>query len=358
MSSRSSALELRGEHVHVADLEVQPQVAVVQDLLVDRHAARERHRAGAERLHDHAGRRQLPERRGHDDVRAVDRLVLVVDDVHAPAQARPQRRHRAGLRVDHGLPRQILGEPPQRAQEQPQRAALLAIAEADPQRAVALHALLRGHPRPQQLVARGEIARQQLARGLIADGPRVHPPEEQLDELARDLGGEHPLDRRVEGADVQRAAVPERDRPGARRPRLVHVDEIQRRDAQRLLDRPRDVHRRRRVDPLAPAREQQLAHPEHPNPTLGVEQILGMLPRGPDQPPRLPHQLRRARRRQQQHPMAPSARAPARPQRQTSQPRSHPPTDAARPGRWQSGLPLSGRITDQQDAASVARSRV
>ena len=65
------ALELLGQHVDVAQLEVQPEVAVAQDLLVDRHARRQRHRTGAERLDQHAGRGHLAQRGRDDDVRAV-----------------------------------------------------------------------------------------------------------------------------------------------------------------------------------------------------------------------------------------------------------------------------------------------
>ena len=69
-----------------------PEVAVAQDLLVDRHARGERHRTGAERPHQHAGRGDLAERGRDDDVGAGERGVLVVDDVHAVAQAGAQRR--------------------------------------------------------------------------------------------------------------------------------------------------------------------------------------------------------------------------------------------------------------------------
>ena len=295
------AFELLREHVDVAGLEEQPEVAVAQDLLVDRHPAGQRYRARAQRPHEHARRGHLPQRGGDHDVRRVDRVVLVVDDRHAVAQGGAQRRHRARLGVDHGLPRQILGEPAQRAQEQPQRGALLAVAEADPHRSGDRHALLRGHPRPQQPVGGGEIALQQVLGGLVAGRPRVHPPEEELDELARHLRREHPLDRGMERPDVQRAAVAQGHAARARRPRLVYVHEIQRRDAQRLLDRPRDVDRRGRIDRLARGVEEQLADPEHPHAPVGVEERLGRLPRGPDQAPRLAYELGRARRRQQHH---------------------------------------------------------
>ena len=133
-SSRTIRSSCSASTPDVAELEVQPEVALAQHLLVDRHARRERDGAGAERLHEHAGRGDLAERGGDDHVGAGQRGVLVVDDLDAVAQARAQRRHRAGLRVDDGLPRQLLGQLAQRAQEQPQRAALLAVGEGDPHR--------------------------------------------------------------------------------------------------------------------------------------------------------------------------------------------------------------------------------
>ena len=63
-------LELLGQHADVAELEEQPEVALAQHLLVDRHTGRERDGSGAERLHEHAGRGDLAERGGDDDVRA------------------------------------------------------------------------------------------------------------------------------------------------------------------------------------------------------------------------------------------------------------------------------------------------
>ena len=59
--------------------------------------------------------------------------------------------------------------------------------------------------------------------------PRVEAAEEQLDEPARDLRREHALGGRVEAADVQRARVPQRRGRCARRERLVHVHDVERR---------------------------------------------------------------------------------------------------------------------------------
>ena len=301
---RGQPLELGGEHVDVADLEERAEVAVAQHLLVDRHARGERHGAGAERAHEHAGRGDLAERGGDDDVGA-GRTRASSSSTICTRWRRLERSvgTRAGLGVDDRLPRELLRQQPQRAQEQPQRAALLAVGERDPhRRAVGLRdPRLGGHAGPQQLVGGGEEALQQLGGGLVARGAGVHAAEEQLDELARDLGAQHPLGGRVEGADVERAAVPQRDAARARRPRLVHVDEVQRRDGEHLLDRARDVDRRRGRDPLAAAGEQQLADAQHAHPAVGVEQDVRLLARGADQLARLAHELRLARRREQQH---------------------------------------------------------
>ncbi len=70
----------------------------------------------------------------------------------------------------------------------------------------------------------------------------------------------------------------------------MHVHEVQRRERQDLLDRPRHVHGRRR-QPAAPLQRQQLPDAEDPHATATVEQHLGVLARRPDQPPRLAHQL-------------------------------------------------------------------
>ena len=82
--------------------------------------------------------------------------------------------------------------------------------------------------------------------------PRVEPPEEHLDEPARDLRREHPLGRRVERADVQRARVAQRGGRRTRRERLVHVDEVERRVVEQRLDRARHVDRHRHAAAAPP----------------------------------------------------------------------------------------------------------
>ena len=306
-------LELGGEHVDVAGLEAQAEVAVPEQLLVGGQAGHHGHGAGAERAHDQPGRGRLAERGGDHDVgvgehRVLGR-VLRRDDGDAVAHAAAQRagRRGAGGGEDGGAPVDVVADPAQGAQEQPQRRALLLGAERDPERSGllaggALLAVDRGGAGPQQRVGGRERVLHLLARGVEGRRARVEAAEEQLHEAARHLGREHPLGGGVEGADVERARVAQRDRRRARRERLVHVDEVQRGEAEHLLDRAPDVDRRRRR--LAAAVErQQLAHAEHADPAVGVEQRLGMLARGADQPARVAHELRRARWGEHEHAM-------------------------------------------------------
>ena len=206
--------------------------------------------------------------------------------MHAVEQARADGRRRAGGDEHGRLPVELGRQPPQRAQEEPQRGALLLVAERDPDRAFVRGARERRRPGAQHGVVRREDPLHQLARGLERGAARVEAAEEQLDEAPRHLGGEHALGRGVEGADVERARVAQRDRRRARRERLVDVDELDRRGGQRLLDRARDVQRRRRDRAAAGAgQRQQLADAEHPHAAVGVEQLAAA-----DAAPRLPHQ--------------------------------------------------------------------
>ncbi len=132
-TSRSSCC---GEHVDVAGLEVQADVAVgagsPRRPARARRAARHRRRAPAPAR---PGAVTCPSEAATTTSAPRERRVLVVDDRDAVAQAGAQRRDGARPGVDDRLPRQLLREPAQRAQEQPQRAALLAVGEDDPQRA-------------------------------------------------------------------------------------------------------------------------------------------------------------------------------------------------------------------------------
>ena len=130
-------------------------------------------------------------------------VAVVVEHRHAVAQpGGPQRaRPRPRRGEDRRAPVQRRGQPPQRADEQPQRVPVLVVDEGDVHRAP-VRALARQEfgARPDHLVARGERALHQLARGLERRRPRVEAPEEALDEAPGDLRGDHALGRRVERA--------------------------------------------------------------------------------------------------------------------------------------------------------------
>ncbi len=80
----------------------------------------------------------------------------------------------------------------------------------------------------QAVVAR-EVVGHQLGGRRQAGRARVQAAEEALDEAARHQRREQPLGGRVERADVERARVAQRGVGGARRERLVHVHEVERR---------------------------------------------------------------------------------------------------------------------------------
>ena len=280
------------------------EVAVAQHLLVDRHARGERDRAGAERPHEHAGRGHLAERGRDDDVGGRERGVLVVDDVHAVAQAGAQRRDGAGLRVDDRLPRQLLRQQPQRAQEEPQRAALLAVGERDPQRrAVGLLAAAR----------RVTPGAQQLGRTPGSSGSAA-PPSPRSSRCARpcrpknsstNLRATWVLSTRSAGA-WKEPTFSARLCRSATLPALGAHGSCTCTKSSGATDSTSSIVRAMSTGgaglmPLRPRGEQQLADAEHAHAAVGVEQRLRLLPRGPDQLARLAHERGRPRRREQQH---------------------------------------------------------
>ena len=195
---------------------------------------RHRHRARAERAHEQARRGRDPERGGDHDVGGR----------RAPRpRSCPRRRARARGRAGASgwsAPRRRgrTRSPPSRARSAAAaaRAGTAAARRAPPGRRTRSGAGLRGRRRAerrragaQHAVVGREDPLHQLARGLERGGARVEAAEEQLDEAARHLGGEHALGGRVERADVERARVAQRDRRRARRERLVDVDELGRR---------------------------------------------------------------------------------------------------------------------------------
>ena len=97
------ALELGGQRLGVAGLEQQPELAVAQHLLVRRQPRGDRHRAGAERAHEQAGRRRLADRRGDDDVGGGEHLGLGVSSAVTIATRSRTRLRSAPGRAPAGV---------------------------------------------------------------------------------------------------------------------------------------------------------------------------------------------------------------------------------------------------------------
>ena len=260
-----------------------PELAVAQRLLVLRQARDDRHRAAGEGA-QHQLRRGRCARGGRDrDPRS--REVLGLRAVRRPGErdavAQPARqRHRRGAgrvaQPDRRVPVEVGRQPPQRAQEQPQRAALLFGREHDLRRLTRLRRRARdeiGAGLDDAVVA-GEVALDEVARGAEAGRAAVEAPEQQRDDPARDLRREEALGGRVEAADVQRARVAQRGRGGARRERLVHVHEVELGVLEQILERARDVERQRHR--AAAAERQALADGQHRGAAGGIEERVGV----------------------------------------------------------------------------------
>ena len=90
---------------------------------------------------------------------------------------------------------------------------------------------------------------------------------------------------------------------GARGERLVHVHEVERRgESTSSIVRATSTGGDGRPS-AAPGERQQLADAEHAHAAVGRRTALRRLARRADQPPRLAHQLGRARRREHEHPV-------------------------------------------------------
>ena len=218
----------------------------------------------------------------------------------ALAQAPRQRRRRRGGRVaqpDRGAPVELGRDAPQRADEQPQRAALLGVREHDLRRPGLLPrgALLEVGAGVDHGVVAGEVALDEVARGGEARGAPVEPPEQELDHLARHLGRDEALGGRVEGADVERARVAERGRRRAGRERLVHVQEVELGAVEQLLERGRHVERQRHRP--AAAEGQRLPHGDDRSAARVRPERVGVGPHRLDRRAPVPDQLARVRRR-------------------------------------------------------------
>ncbi len=126
-------------------------------------------------------------------------------------------------------------------------------------------------------------------------------PKNSSTNLRATCVAQHSLGGRVEGADVRARAS-----AAARRcPRSAPTARARARSPaarrQHVLDRARDVDRRRGVDPLRRRVEQQLADARAPAPPpSGSNRSSGVSRARPDQLARLAHQLRRPARGEQQ----------------------------------------------------------
>ena len=268
--------DLGGQRVGVARLEQQPEVARRSSASSYCGQAR-RHRHGAAGHRAHAGGaarapcRPTPRRR-------CPRATCTAP--RSPAAARrscTRSRIARASGTDGSLARQP--RPDRRLPRQLVRAACAARAgrsaarRAPPRpRRGSRRSRVSSRARPRREVGAGadhavvarEVARHEVARDAEARGAPVEAAEQQLDDLAAGPGGEDALGGRVEGADVERARVAQRGRGGARRERLVHVDEVERGVVEQGLDRARHVDRQRhRPRPLARPDRDRLADRQH-----------------------------------------------------------------------------------------------
>ena len=220
----------------------------------------------------------------------------------------------SGSQID-GLPIELGRQPAERPHEEAERAALLLLAEGDPERpriaiaaaAVGPRSLELPHPRLQQLVGAGEVAPHQVLGLPAARGPGVEAPEEHLHERARHLRREHPLRGLVEAAHVQRPRMAKRNGPCARGERVVHMDEVELHAPEQRVESAREVERDRGGPwPRATGHRQAGADRQHRSAAVAagtlaapgtVEERLGPVPGGLDQPPGLAHPATGPRRR-------------------------------------------------------------
>ena len=223
-----------------------------EQLLVGRQPRGDRHDAAGERAHEHARRRPHPLGGEHDARRrrpaprprraSADRRTDPLAQRPAERRRRRERPRRPHRRAPVERRR---GSAPQRAQEHAQRGALLLGDHQQLRRARAPSCAggcgvgaRRDHP----VVAREEALHQ------LAGGARSWRCGRRAGRTAAATAGRVSWVERirsvgcVEAADVQRARVAQRDARGARRERLVHVDDVER---QRCRAPPRSCARRR-----------------------------------------------------------------------------------------------------------------
>ena len=286
------------------ELEQQPALALGQRLPRRRQARGHGHGPAGHRAQQQLRRRGAAARSGHDDVgprqRTAPRSHRRADEAARDRAAAcgsvggepVGREHRSRRHGQRG------GQPPQRAQEQPQRRALLLgrVDDVDELAGVRVAGARQVGARRGSLVARrGRSAATRSRGGGEAGGAAVEAAEEQLDEPARHLGRDDALGRRVERADVERVRVAQRRGRRARSERLVDVDEVERRVSSRLLER-RDTSTGSETDAAAAAKGER--HASAPTPStrhLACQRRPGPSRPG-DHPRRSLDQLARIRR--------------------------------------------------------------
>ena len=250
------AAELRGERLDVVGLEEQPGLAVGQQLLVDRQARRDRHRAGGlarARSAPARARRRRRRRRGC-------RRRASASCASSTKRTRSSRSARSGVEDDgprsecttasHGSAGSSRRSARRNTRSAPRSSSSRKAMRTRPSSARGGRGSGVGAGRDDRVVAREEAA-QQLRGRPVRGGARVEAPEDELHDLARDLGGHDALGRRVEGADVERARMAQRGAGHAGGERLVHVAEVERRRARRAR---RSCARRRSAAPRGAGR--------------------------------------------------------------------------------------------------------
>ena len=241
-----------------------------EHLLVGRQARGDRHRARAERAHEQPGRGAMPSEAATTHVGGREHRVLGrVRSDRSSARGRAARERTVGAAPvgdEHGrLPVQP------RSAAAAARAGTAAAPRAPPGRRTR-SAAGPSYPRAHRRATRPGAAPRTPPGRTAASArawPRTTPCGRRGGRRTARRSGARPASRararRARGTspDVERARVAQRDRRRARRERLVHVHEVERRDHQHLLDRARDVQRERRHRAATGAgQRQQLAHAE------------------------------------------------------------------------------------------------
>ena len=230
-------LELGGERVDVAGLEQQPEVLVAaDDLLVGRRGAtRPARRPRRARARAGPGAGATPSEAATATSAAASTSAWLVSSADS-TRTRSIRRERIVGAAPEGTNTVACHSSSGGSRRSARRNSRSAPRSSWSQKAMFGSRPPSGSARSrrrgagaQDAVVGGEDPLHQVARGLERRRAGVEAAEEQLDEAARHLRREHALGGRVEGADVERARVAQRDRRGAGGERLVDVHEVGRR---------------------------------------------------------------------------------------------------------------------------------